>query len=33
MEMNGKVYTSEVTDQNLFFALSKVLDKLKEGVS
>ena len=33
MEMNGKVYTSEVTDQNLFFALSRVLDKLKEGVS
>lgn len=33
MEMNGKIYTSEVTDQNLFFALSRVLDKLKERVS
>jgi len=33
IEMGGKVYTSEVTDQNLFFALSKVLDKLKEGAS
>jgi len=32
MEMQGKIYTSEVTDFNLFFALSKVLDKLKEEI-
>ena len=32
LEMNGKVYNSEVTDFNLFFALSNVLNKLTEEV-
>ncbi|QQG38563.1 MAG: hypothetical protein HYS32_03070 [Candidatus Woesearchaeota archaeon] len=30
LEINGKLYNSEVTDFNLFFALSSVLDKLFE---
>ncbi len=33
IEVNGKVYTSDVSDLNLFFALSKVLNKLKDDVS
>lgn len=33
IEMNNKVYTSEASDLNLFFALSRVLTGLKKEVS
>lgn len=32
MDMGGKISTSEITDYNLFFAISQILNNLEESI-